>query len=82
MSPEVSRTCRSQRLHGNQPLTTADLVEMERMLVDAGGTKSLIEEAKEKGQGLGLFIRREPDAGDLHVRFDEGDVETEPGPGS
>ncbi len=27
------------------------------MLVDAGGTKALIDEAKEKSQGLGLFIR-------------------------
>ncbi|KPF60205.1 hypothetical protein D621_01880 [beta proteobacterium AAP51] len=42
---------------GNQPLTAADLVELERMLVEAGGTKALIDEAKEKSQGLGLFIR-------------------------
>ena len=46
-----------QRLRRNQPLTAADLVELERMLVEAGGTKALIDEAKEKSQGLGLFIR-------------------------
>ena len=46
-----------QRLRRNQPLTAADLVELERMLVEAGGTRSLIDEAKEKSQGLGLFIR-------------------------
>jgi len=46
-----------QRLRRNQALTTADLSELEKMLIEAGGTKSLIEEAKEKSQGLGLFIR-------------------------
>ena len=46
-----------QRLRRNQPLTAADLVELERRLVEAGGTKALIDEAKEKSQGLGLFIR-------------------------
>jgi type I restriction enzyme R subunit len=46
-----------QRLRRNQALTAADLVELERMLVEAGGTKALIDEAKEKSQGLGLFIR-------------------------
>jgi hypothetical protein len=46
-----------QRLRRNQPLTAADLVELERMLVEAGGTKALIDEAKEKSEGLGLFIR-------------------------
>ena len=33
------------------------LFRSERMLVEAGGTRALIEEAKEKSQGLGLFIR-------------------------
>ena len=33
------------------------LVELEKMLVEAGGTKSLIDEAKAKSHGLGLFIR-------------------------
>ena len=46
-----------QRLRRNQPLTAADLVELERMLIEAGGTKPLIEEAKERSHGLGLFIR-------------------------
>ena len=46
-----------QRLRRNQPLTAADLVELERMLVEAGGTKALIDEAKEKSQGLGIFTR-------------------------
>ena len=46
-----------QRLRRNQPLTATDLMELERMLVEAGGTKPLIDEAKEKSQGLGLFIR-------------------------
>ena len=46
-----------QRLRRNQPLTAADLMELERMLIEAGGTTLLIEEAKSKSQGLGLFIR-------------------------
>ena len=46
-----------QRLRRNQALTAADLVELERMLVEAGGTKALIDEATVKSQGLGLFIR-------------------------
>jgi type I restriction enzyme R subunit len=46
-----------QRLRRNQALTAADLIELERMLAEAGGTKELIDEAKEKSQGLGLFIR-------------------------
>ncbi|MGF6303114.1 type I site-specific restriction endonuclease [Paraburkholderia sp. WC7.3d] len=46
-----------QRLRRNQPLTQSDLIELEKMLLDAGGTQSLINEAKEKSQGLGMFIR-------------------------
>ena len=46
-----------QRLRRNQALTTADLAELERMLFEAGGTKALIDEAKEKSHGLGIFIR-------------------------
>ena len=46
-----------QRLRRNQALTATDLIELERMLIQAGGTKPLIEEAKERCQGLGLFIR-------------------------
>lgn len=46
-----------QRLRRNQPLTQTDLVELEKMLLQAGGSKALIDEAKEQSQGLGLFIR-------------------------
>ncbi|MDR6469416.1 type I restriction enzyme R subunit [Paraburkholderia graminis] len=46
-----------QRLRRNQPLTSADLEELERMLVEAGGTQELIDEAREKSHGLGIFIR-------------------------
>ncbi len=46
-----------QRLRRNQSLTPADLVELEKMLIDAGGSPALIDEAKEKSHGLGIFIR-------------------------
>lgn len=46
-----------QRLRRNQPLTATDLAELEKMLLKAGGSKALIDEAKEQSQGLGLFIR-------------------------
>lgn len=46
-----------QRLRRNQPLTPTDLAELEKMLMDAGGTPDLISEAKEKSHGLGIFIR-------------------------
>jgi type I restriction enzyme R subunit len=46
-----------QRLRRNQPLTPTDLIELERMLVEAGGSPELIKEAKEKSHGLGIFIR-------------------------
>jgi type I restriction enzyme R subunit len=46
-----------QRLRRNQPLTATDLAELEKMLLQAGGSKALIDEAKEQSQGLGLFIR-------------------------
>lgn len=46
-----------RRLRSNQPLTTIDLVELERMLIEAGGSQAQINEAKEQSQGLGLFIR-------------------------
>ncbi|MDR5794516.1 DEAD/DEAH box helicase family protein [Caballeronia sp. LZ008] len=46
-----------QRLRRNQSLTSSDLEELERMLVEAGGTPALINEAKEKNHGLGIFIR-------------------------
>jgi type I restriction enzyme R subunit len=46
-----------QRLRRNQPLTPTDLDELEKMLVAAGGSKALIDEAKAQSQGLGIFIR-------------------------
>jgi type I restriction enzyme R subunit len=46
------------RLRRNQPLTASDLAELERMMLEAGvGTSDDIARAKEKSQGLGLFIR-------------------------
>lgn len=46
-----------QRLRRNQPLTPGDMTELEKMLVDAGGSQSLIDEAKVQSHGLGIFIR-------------------------
>ncbi|MEW6020984.1 MAG: DEAD/DEAH box helicase family protein [Pseudomonadota bacterium] len=46
-----------QRLRRNQPLTTTDLTELEKMLIEAGGTQSQIDEAREQSHGLGIFIR-------------------------
>ena len=46
-----------QRLRRNQPLTPSDLTELERMLVEAGGSQEVIEQAKEQSHGLGIFIR-------------------------
>jgi len=46
-----------QRLRRNQPLTPTDLVELEKMLVEAGSSPKLIETAKTQSHGLGLFIR-------------------------
>ena len=44
-----------QRLRRNQALTATDLEELEKMLVQAGGTQSLLTEVKRAG--LGLFVR-------------------------
>ncbi len=46
-----------QRLRRNQPLTTSDLGELERMLVQAGGSPEVIKLATEQNRGLGIFIR-------------------------
>ena len=46
-----------QRLRRNQPLTPSDLIELERMLVEAGGSTEVIEQAKAQSHGLGIFIR-------------------------
>ena len=46
------------KLRLNQPLTASDLAELERMMLEAGvGTPDDIARAKEKSQGLGVFIR-------------------------
>jgi len=44
-----------QRLRRNQALTPMDLEELEKMLIQAGGTQALIAELK--NSGLGIFIR-------------------------
>ena len=46
-----------QRLRRNQPLTTSDLTELERMLAQAGGSPEVIKLATEQNHGLGVFIR-------------------------
>jgi type I restriction enzyme R subunit len=46
-----------QRLRRNQPLTAMDLAELEKMLLQAGGSKALIDEASTQSHGLGIFIR-------------------------
>lgn len=46
------------RLRTNQPLTTSDLSELERMLAESGiGSPEDVRRAKEASNGLGLFIR-------------------------
>ncbi len=46
-----------QRLQRNQSITPSDLIELEKMLVEAGGSKELIRQAEEQSKGLGIFIR-------------------------
>ncbi|SFC33833.1 type I restriction enzyme, R subunit [Polaromonas sp. OV174] len=46
-----------QRLRRNQPLTLSDLEALGRMLVEAGGSQEVIQQATEQSQGLGIFIR-------------------------
>jgi type I restriction enzyme R subunit len=46
-----------QRLRRNQPLTATDLQELEKMLVQAGGSTEVIKQAAEQSHGLGIFIR-------------------------
>ncbi|MBW7894872.1 MAG: DEAD/DEAH box helicase family protein [Opitutaceae bacterium] len=46
------------KLRMNEPLTPADLAELERMLAEAGlGSHQDIERAKQESAGLGLFVR-------------------------
>ena len=47
-----------QRLRRNQPLTEADLDELQRFLLSHGvGSEQAIQRAAEESNGLGLFIR-------------------------
>jgi type I restriction enzyme, R subunit len=47
-----------QKLRTNEPLTTTDLAELERMLAESGiGTAEDVEKAKEESHGLGIFVR-------------------------
>ena len=46
-----------QRLRRNQPLTSSDLDELGKMLVRAGGSAEVIQQATEQSRGLGIFIR-------------------------
>ncbi|MGF1651809.1 MAG: DEAD/DEAH box helicase family protein [Actinomycetales bacterium] len=46
-----------QKLRRNRQLTAADLDALSEMLVAAGGTTSVIEDAVRKAGGLGLFVR-------------------------
>lgn len=46
------------KLRRNQPLTAADLAELERMLVESGtGSLDDVQRASAQAHGLGLFIR-------------------------
>ena len=46
-----------QRLRRSKQLTTDDLVELERMLIESGGHQSEISWATEQRGGLGVFVR-------------------------
>jgi type I restriction enzyme, R subunit len=46
-----------QKLRRNLPLTHVDLEELERLLVEAGGSAADIAQAQEQGAGLGVFVR-------------------------
>lgn len=45
-----------QKLRFNEPLTAGDLVALEKMLIEAGGTADEIQRVKSE-MGLGLFLR-------------------------
>jgi len=47
-----------KKLRLNEPLTTDDIVELERLMLDAGvASRELLDEAKKESEGLGLFVR-------------------------
>jgi type I restriction enzyme, R subunit len=45
------------KLRHNEPLTPSDLSELERMLLESGGTPDHLAYAKQTSQSLGIFIR-------------------------
>ncbi len=46
------------KLRMNEPLTSTDLAELERMIAESGiGNDEDVQKAKESSQGLGLFVR-------------------------
>lgn len=45
------------KLRCNEPLTSTDLSELERMLVEFGATTEDLDHAKTEAHGLGLFLR-------------------------
>ena len=46
-----------QKLRRNQALTATDLRELERLLLEAGGSWAHIAKAREESAGLGAFVR-------------------------
>ena len=46
-----------QKLRRNLPLTATDVEELERLLLEAGGTPANITRARQESSGLGLFVR-------------------------
>jgi type I restriction enzyme R subunit len=47
-----------RKVRTNKPLTSTDLQELERILVESGaGTRDLVQRAAESNHGLGLFVR-------------------------
>ena len=45
------------KLRRNQPLTPIDLEELERLLIEAGGSAADLAKARVEGAGLGVFVR-------------------------
>ena len=47
-----------EKLYRNRPITASDLVELQRVLLDAGvGNDGDVERATEEAGGFGLFVR-------------------------
>ncbi|MEO8153761.1 MAG: type I restriction-modification enzyme R subunit C-terminal domain-containing protein [Rhizobacter sp.] len=45
------------KLRRNQPLTATDLEELERLLLEAGGSSADIAKARSESSSLGMFVR-------------------------